>query len=376
MINRVRFAVIFSLLASLVLAACGGPDGTDTAASPPAAGGTEASPAAGGTEASPAADGAEASPAADGAEASPESAGGGEFEYPTENVSLMAPAAPGGGWDQTARALAPAISSVSDQNVQVFNVPGAAGTVGLAQFVNNNAGDPHTLMVMGLVMVGGIQTNNAPVDLTEVTPIASLATEWEAIVVPANSQYENLQQLMDDFQADPASISWGGGSAGSTDHILVGLLAQEAGVDPSQINYIAHSGGGEALGAILSGAVTAGVSGLAEVRDQVEAGSLRLLAVSSDEPVEGLDAPTIQEAGFDVVLPNWRGVVAPPGISDEQRAAITALIEQAHETQEWQQALEKNGWDDFFMTGDEFASFLTEETERVEGVLRDIGLIE
>jgi putative tricarboxylic transport membrane protein len=352
MMNRVRIGLICSLLMSLVLAACAQQAPTE------APGG--ASPA--------------ASPAGGGAEASP--AGGATIEYPTENISILVPAAPGGGWDQTGRALAPAITAVSDQNVQVFNVPGAGGTVGLAQLVNDNAGDPHTLMMMGLVMIGAIHTNNSPVDLTQVTPIASLTSESEAIVVPANSKYENLQQLMDDFKANPTSISWGGGSAGSTDHMLVGLLAKEVGVDPSQINYIAHGGGGEALGAILSGAVTAGVSGLGEFRDQVEAGGLRLLAVSSEEPPEGLDAPTIKEAGFDVVLPNWRGIVAPPEISPEQRDAIVALIEQVHETQEWQQALEKNDWEDFFMTGDEFAAYLTEETERVEGVLRDIGLIQ
>jgi putative tricarboxylic transport membrane protein len=246
--------------------------------------------------------------------------------------------------------------------------------VGLAQFVNDAAGDPHQLMVSGLVMVGAIQTNQSPVTLDQVTPVASLTAEWEAIVVPAESEYESMEQLVEAFKADPTSISWGGGSAGGTDHILVGLIAQQAGVDPSQINYIAHSGGGEALAAILSGAVTAGVSGVSEFRDQVEAGTMRWLAISSDAPVEGLDAPTLQDTGIDIVLANWRGVFAPGELSEEERAAVNDMISAMHETPEWQEALESNGWQDFFQVGDEFAAYLQEEIVRIEGVLRDIGL--
>lgn len=308
------------------------------------------------------------------AEADAEADAGGEAAFPTEAVGIMAPAAPGGGWDQTARAMQTALAASTAQDVQVYNVPGAGGTVGLAQFVNDHAGDPHQLMVGGLVMVGAIQTNQSPVGLDRVTPVAALTAEWEGIVVPADSEIETLQQLIEVFQADPTSVSWGGGSAGGTDHILVGLLAKEAGVDPAGINYIAHSGGGEALASLLSGAVTAGVSGVSEFRDQVEAGTLRWLAVSSDAPIEGLDAPTIQDAGIAVVLPNWRAVFAAPDLSDDQRAAVVEMLTQMHDTPEWQSALETNGWDDFFLAGDEFATFLAEEQTRIEGILADIGL--
>jgi putative tricarboxylic transport membrane protein len=288
----------------------------------------------------------------------------------------MAPAAPGGGWDQTARAMQTALAATTGQNVQVYNVAGAGGTVGLAQFVNDHASDPHQLMVGGLVMVGAILTNQSPVTLDQVTPVASLTTEWEAIVVPADSQYETLEQLIDAFKADPTSISWGGGSAGGTDHILVGLIAQAAEVDPAQINYVAHSGGGEALAAILSGAVTAGVSGVSEFRDQVEAGALRWLAVSSEAPIEGLDAPTITDAGYDVVLANWRGVFAAPQLADDQRTAVVEAVTAMHDSAEWQEALAANGWEDFFQTGDEFAAFLADEQGRVNTTLVDIGLVQ
>jgi putative tricarboxylic transport membrane protein len=298
------------------------------------------------------------------------------MDYPTELISIMAPASPGGGWDLTARAMQTALQTTTGQNVEVYNVPGAGGTVGLAEFISNRAGDPHQMMVMGLVMVGAIETNQSAVTLAEVTPLASLTTEWEAIVVPANSEIQDLGQLIEAFQADPASVSWAGGSAGGTDHILVGLIAQAAGVDPAGINYVAHAGGGEALAAILSRAVTAGVSGLSEFRDQVEAGQLRLLAVSSDSRLEGVDAPTLQEGGVDVVLANWRAVVGPPNLSDEQQTAVIAAIQAMHDSPEWAQALTDNGWADFFQSGEEFAIFLSEETSRIQTVLRDIGLVQ
>lgn len=300
--------------------------------------------------------------------------GGATSDYPTEDLKIMAPADPGGGWDSTARAMAPALEEVGGVGVEVRNVGGAAGTIGLAQFVDEAVGDPHQLMVMGLVMVGGIVTNDSPVTLDAVTPIASLTAEQEAIVVSADSEYQTLEDLVADWKADPAAISWGGGSAGGTDHILVGLLAQAAGIDPSGINYVAHSGGGEAVTAILSGAVTVGVSGVSEFADQVESGAMRWLAVSGEEPPEGIDAPTIADAGYDVVLENWRGVVGAPDLSDADREAVVALITEMHDSEAWQQALEEHGWSDFFQAGDEFATFLDEEQTRITGVLEEIGL--
>jgi putative tricarboxylic transport membrane protein len=300
--------------------------------------------------------------------------GGATADYPSADLQVMAPADPGGGWDSTARAMQPVLEEVGGVGAEVYNVGGAGGTIGLAQFAEETAGDPHQLMVMGLVMVGGILTNDSQVTLDAVTPIASLTSEQEAIVVAADSEYETLEQLVTDWVADPTSISWGGGSAGGTDHILVGLLAQAAGIDPSGINYVAHAGGGEAVNAILSGAVTAGVSGVSEFADQVDAGEMRWLAVSGESAPEGIDSPTIADAGFDVVLENWRGVVAAPDLSDADREAVVAFITEMHDSPTWQAALETNGWSDFFQAGDEFATFLDEEETRVEGVLAEIGL--
>ncbi|WP_049822818.1 Bug family tripartite tricarboxylate transporter substrate binding protein [Arthrobacter sp. H41] len=306
--------------------------------------------------------------------------GGGESaeEYPSETIEVMAPADPGGGYDQTARSIARSLSEggVIETGSEVYNVPGASGTAGLTQFVGENAGNPHQLMVIGKILVGAIQQTDAQVSLADTTPIARLTAEYDAIVVPAASEYETLEQLMDAFEADPGSIAWGGGSVGGVDQILVAQLADAVGVEPSEINYIPYSGGGELTPAILSGDVAAAASGLAEFQDQIDAGEMRLLAVSSEEPIEGIDAPTIIDAGYDVSIANWRGLVAPPEISDEQRDAVISMVEEMHATEEWQETLTANNWDDFLLTGDEFGEYLEAEDENITQTLTDLGIIE
>lgn len=292
------------------------------------------------------------------------------------DYKIMAPAAPGGGWDQTARTMQAVLDETGiSGNTQVTNVPGAGGTIGLAQFVNQSKGDPEALIVGGYVMVGAILTNASPVDLTMVTPIARLTGESEAIVVPAASDIKTLDDLVAKLKADPGAVSWAGGSAGGTDHILAGLVAKAVGVDPTKINYIAFSGGGEALAAILGNQVTVGVSGLGEFISQVDAGTLRLLAVSGAERIPGVDAPTLTEAGVDVNLENWRMVAAAPGITADQEAAITAGIKKMAESAEWQKALADHGWIDRYADGDTFRQQLSADIDATSAILKDIGLV-
>ena len=294
-----------------------------------------------------------------------------------EGLEIIAPAAPGGGWDQTARAMQNVLQEEGLANgVQVVNIPGAGGTIGLAQFVTGKEGQGDALMATGLVMLGAILTNQSPVTLDQITPIARLIGEYELIAVPVGSPIKTMDDLIAKFKEDPGSVSWGGGSAGGTDHMLVGLLAKEVGVDPSQINYIAHSGGGEAMGAILGGHVTVGVNGVAELLPQVQAGQLRPLAISSEERLPGIDVPTLKEQGLDVALTNWRGVVAPPGITDEDKQALSDMVAQMVESEAWQNTLKERGWLDLYMPPEEFAQFLQQDREQVETVLKDIGLVQ
>ena len=293
------------------------------------------------------------------------------------DYTIMAPAAPGGGWDQTARTMQTLMQQegISD-NVQVVNVPGAGGTIGLAQFVNQSKGNPEDLIVGGYVMVGAILTNASPVDLSMVTPIARLTGEQEAIVVPASSDIQTMDDLVAKLKAEPGAVSWAGGSAGGADHITAGLIAKAVGVDPTQVNYIAFSGGGEALAAILGNQVTVGISGIGEFESQIEAGTLRLLAVSGEKAPEGVDAPTLKEAGVDVALENWRMVAAAPGITDEEKAAIVADIETLATSEAWQQELETRGWDDRYLAGPELEAQLAADIEATEAILTEIGLVQ
>jgi len=297
--------------------------------------------------------------------------------YPSKQLRIMAPAAPGGGWDQTSRAAQAALESakLAPKGVEVFNVPGAGGTVGLAQ-LRGEKGNAHLLMTMGLVMVGAVKTNKSAVTLDDVTPIARLTGEYEVLVVPKNSPYKTLDDLVADLKKDAGKVSIAGGSAGGTDQIVAGLLAKEVGADPKKVNYVAFSGGGEALAAIIGGKVKVGISGVGEWVEQIEAGELRALAVTSKDRVGDLsEVPTFSEQGVDLELANWRGVVAPAGLRNADKAAAVELTEKLHETQEWRNALNKNGWDDQFIAGDEFAEFLDEEQKRVDDVLSELGLV-
>ena len=292
------------------------------------------------------------------------------------DYKIMAPAAPGGGWDQTARTMQQALQDEKiSGSVQVVNVPGAGGTIGLAQFVNSAKGDPSQLIVGGYVMVGAILTNNSPVTLSQVTPIARLTGEYEVIVVPAASDIKDMAGLVAKLKADPGSVSWAGGSAGGTDHITAGLIAQAAGVDPTKVNYVAFSGGGEALAAILGGQVTVGISGYGEFESQIQAGQLRLIGISSDARVADIDAPTFKEGGVDVAIQNWRSVSAAPGLSAEQVAAIGADIEKMVKSKTWQDALKAKGWADTYLAGDAFKAQLDKDISATEGILKEIGLV-
>src|SRR4051812_38253673 len=268
-----------------------------------------------------------------------------------DNIKMLVPANPGGGWDQTGRALAQAMQSAGVvKNVRVENRGGAGGTIGIAQFVNSSKGDGEALMVGGLVMVGAIELNKSPVTLAQVTPIARLTAEYEAIVVPGGSKMQSLKDLLAAFKANPGAVSWGGGSAGGVDHILVGLLAKEIGADATKINYVPYAGGGEAIASILGGHVAAGVSGWGEFAPHITSGKMRALAVSSPTRIaDAKNVPTLKEQGLNLEVNNWRGVFGAPGISAAQRDALIKQIAATVKSPAWQEILKRNDWTDVLL---------------------------
>lgn len=290
-------------------------------------------------------------------------------------LTITAPAGAGGGWDSAARALQDVMMTTgAAKSVQVLNVPGAGGTVGLAQFAQTADGAADQLLVGGITMVGAILTNKAPVDLTAVTPIARLTGDPLVVVVPASSPYQTMADLMAAIKTDVAHTIWAGGSAGGADHMLAALVTQAAGADPALINYVAYSGGGEALAAMLGGQVTAGISGYGEWQGQIDSGDLRALAISYPEPIAGIAAQPLKAQGIDVELVNWRGIFAGPGLEPAEIAALRQAVDSTVASAEWKAVLKARGWSDYYAPADEFAAFIGGESDRVQAILTSLGL--
>ena len=296
--------------------------------------------------------------------------------WASTNVKMMIPANPGGGWDTTGRALGKAMQDSGAADTVTFdNKGGAAGALGLAQFVNGSKGDGNALMVMGAVMLGGLITGKPPVSLSQATPIARLTSEYNVFVLPANSPFKSMKEVIEQLKKDPGSVKWGGGSRGSTEHIAAAMIAREVGVDPSKINYVAFRGGGEATAAILGGNVTIGGSGYSEFSEYIAAGKMRALAVTSETRLKGVDVPTLKEQGINVVLGNWRGVYGAPGISAAQRTALTDIVLKAVKSKTWIEASAKNNWTPAVLTGAAFDKFVDDDFASLRATMVKSGMV-
>ncbi|MDP1566992.1 MAG: tripartite tricarboxylate transporter substrate-binding protein [Polaromonas sp.] len=292
------------------------------------------------------------------------------------NVKMMIPANPGGGWDTTGRALGKALQdSGAASTVTYDNKGGAAGALGLAQFINGSKNDPNALMVMGAVMLGGIITGKPPVNLSQATPIARMTSEYNVFVLPANSPFKTMKDVIEQLKKDPGSVKWGGGSRGSTEHIAAAMIARDVGVDPSKINYVAFRGGGEAIAAILGGNVTIGGSGYSEFSEYIASGKMRPLAVTSETRLKGVNVPTLKEQGIDVVIGNWRGVYGAPGITAPQRKELTDMVLKALKSRAWVEALERNNWTPAVLTGAEFEKFVDDDFAKLRATMVKSGMI-
>jgi putative tricarboxylic transport membrane protein len=293
---------------------------------------------------------------------------------PRASLTLIAPAGVGGGWDGFAREQQQAMRTESiANNVQVVNIPGAGGTIGLSSFVTME-GSSGTLLATGAAMLGGIVLNNSPVDLTDVRPIARVAEDYAVFIVRDDARWGSVDELVADWQADDAGIRFTGGSAGSIDHLLIAQLAQEVDVAPTAITYIPKSGGGEAIQMLLSETADVAVTGYNEVVDQIEAGRVRALAISAPQPLPGVDVPLFTDLGYDVNLVNWRGFLAAPGITDAQFEALKDIVQETVATDAWADALARNRWVDSYLDGAELERFIDEDQARTTELVKELGL--
>ena len=292
-----------------------------------------------------------------------------------DDLRIMVPNPPGSGYDITARVLAGVLDSAGiARGVEVFNLPGAGGVVGLRRLAYEH-GNGRLLMLMGLGLVGAQLAADAAVTLADMTPIARLVQEPSIVVVRRDAPYGSLDELLEAWRADPAGVPVGGGSSvGGPDHLATMLVAEAAGLSPARVAYRRHDGGGDLLAAVLGREVAFALSGLSEYADQIASGQLRALAVTSEEPVAQVPAPTVRAAGLGVVFNNWRGLVAPPGLSTADVAALRAMVAAVDRSAPWAAARARFGWTAARLSGDAFARFMAGERDRVAGVLRRLGI--
>lgn len=292
-----------------------------------------------------------------------------------ESINMFVPAAPGGGWDGTARAIERAAKAAGLVGAMQFeNVGGAGGMVGLPRFVNQRKGQGNTLMVGGSVMVGAAIANKSPVTMREVTPIARLTEEAGVIVVPSAGKFKTWPELAAAIKANPKAVSVAGGSAGGTDHQILGLIVKNLGGNPRDAAYVAFAGGGPANAAILGNQVTAGISGYSEFEEQIKAGKMIPLAVSGAKRIPGVNVPTLSELGMSVTLSNWRGVFGAPGITSAQRDALVDFMAKVHDSSAWRQELETRKWTDVFLSGAAFEREINASIKLTEEIMKDLGL--
>ena len=287
------------------------------------------------------------------------------------NLTLIAPAGAGGGWDTFMREQQQAMRTNGlVNNSQVVNIPGAAGTIGLGK-LSTMHGQANTLMVTGAGLVAGVAQTGSPVTHDDVRPIARVVEEYDVVVVPADSPYGTVDELVAAWRAEPGEVAWTGG--GTFDQLVMTELALEAGIEPAETTYIPKSGGGEATQALITGTADAATSGYMDVADQIEAGRLRALGMAAPQRLEGVGIPTLTEQGYAVDLANWRAVLAPPGITDEEFAELRALVEESVATPEWQEAVERNKWTEVWLAGEEFDEFMASEQERIAMLVEEIS---
>ena len=292
------------------------------------------------------------------------------------NVKMMIPANPGGGWDTTGRALGKALQDAKVADTVMYeNKGGAAGALGLAQFVNGSKGDANAMMVMGAVMLGGIITGKPPVSLSAATPLARLTSEYNVFVLPASSPFKTMKDVVEQLKKDPCSVKWGGGSRGSTEHIAAAMIAREVGVDAAKINYVAFRGGGEATAAILGGNVTIGGSGYSEFSEYINSGKMRAVGVTSATRLKGVSVPTLKEQGINVEIGNWRGVYGAPNITPDQRKALIEMLVKAVKSKAWAEALEKNNWTPALLTGADFEKFVDDDFASLRATMVKSGMV-
>ena len=272
-------------------------------------------------------------------------------------LRIVIPANPGGGWDQTGRALGAALTAVgaADQ-VDYENIGGKGGTIGLARYAEKYGNDANTLLMGGMVMVGAVALQKPAVDMTQIQPLARLTSDYLVAAVASKSPIKNTKDLADSMRADLRALPVAGGSAGGVDHIFAGVLARACKAKPEDLVYKPFAGGAEVVDALLTGTASVGLSGYSEFSDTIASGKLRAIGVSSRRSVFGL--PAFREQGLDATMANWRGVFTGKRVSAVRTAEMLTAVETAAHHESWVRTLKQNRWEPSWLSGKDLAEFM------------------
>ncbi|OMP68361.1 tripartite tricarboxylate transporter substrate binding protein [Domibacillus epiphyticus] len=301
--------------------------------------------------------------------------------YPDKPITIVAPSGAGGGWDRTARTFSKVMtdSQLIDETITVENKPGGGGTVFIADYVAQDSANDYKLFTGSPpVLINNLKKEgNSPFGYKDTTPLAQLTKDYGSIVVRADSEYNDLQSLVDALKKDPAKITFAGGSGpGSMYHLVSILPAYESGADHKAIKYVSYDGTGEAMAALLGGNAGAIATDASSVLEYVKAGQVKVLAVASPERLGGEleNVPTMKELGIDAEFMIWRGIFGPKEMSEGALSFWNEKIAAMVETEEWKTAMKTNGWESDYKNSEDFTAFLDKQNEQIAELLKALDM--
>jgi putative tricarboxylic transport membrane protein len=299
-------------------------------------------------------------------------------EMMIDQIHFLIPGGAGGGWDGTARGTGEALTASGlIGSASYENMSGGGGGKAIGFLIENAKSNYGTLMVNSTPIVIRSLTGVFPQNFRDLTMIAGTIGDYAAIIARADSPFNSFADLVEAYNADPSSVSIGGGSVpGGMDHLVAAMAFEAAGADPTAVKYVAYDTGGALNAAILSGEIDAGSTGFSEAVALAQAGEMKILGVTSAERVDAFaDAPTMMEQGYDMTFVNWRGFFAAPGLPEEQAQAYRDVIAAMYDTPEWEAVRARNGWVNIHNSGPDFEKFLVEQEQVIGDLMRKLGFL-
>jgi putative tricarboxylic transport membrane protein len=299
-------------------------------------------------------------------------------DFTPEHVHFLVPGGAGGGWDSTARGVGKALMDSGILKKASFeNMSGGGGGKALNHLISTARRQQGTLMVNSTPIIIRSLQGVFPQSFRDLTPIAAVIADYAALVVPENSKYKAWEDLLADFKKDNKSVKVAGGSVrGGMDHIVAALAFQAAGEDALKVQYVPYDAGGKAMAGLLSGDTQVLSTGFSEAIGLAKQGEIRIIAVTSEERLpQAPDIPTLKELGYDATFVNWRGFFGAPGLPEEKAQGYQQMLKKMYDTPEWETIRKNRGWQNLYLPGKEFYTFLENQEKVVGDLMRKMGFI-